>query len=50
MKDDLGGRIMKGFVMLRPNIYGYVGDVWLYLTDDGYVDEISKSTKKFIIK
>ena len=43
MKDELGGRIMKKYVALRPNMY-------TYLTDDGHVNEKAKGTKKYVIK
>ena len=43
MKDELGGRIMKEFIELRPKCYSY-------LTDDGNVDKKAKGTKKCVIK
>ena len=39
MKDELGGKIMKEFVTLRPKIYSY-------LTDDCEEDKKAKGTKK----
>ena len=43
MKDELGGRIMKEFIGLRPKCYSY-------LTADGNVDKKAKGTKKCVIK
>ena len=43
MKYEMGGRIMREFVGLRPKMYSY-------LTDDGCADKKAKGTKKFIIK
>ena len=43
MKDELGRKIMKEFVGLRPKCYSY-------LTDDGNVDKKAKGTKKCVIK
>ena len=43
MKDELGGRIMKEFIGLRPMCYSY-------LTDDGNVDKKSKRNKKMCDK
>ena len=43
MKDELGGKIMKVFIGLRPKCY-------LYLTDDGKIDKKAKGTKKCVIK
>ena len=43
MKDELGGKIMKKFIGLRPKCYSY-------LTDDGNVDKKAKGTKKCVIK
>ena len=43
MKDELGGKIMKKFIGLRPKCYSY-------LTDDGNVDKKSKGTKKMCDK
>ena len=40
MKNELGGRIMKEFIALRPKMY-------LYLTDD---DMKAKGTKKYVMK
>ena len=37
-KDEIGGRIMKEFIGLRPKCYSY-------LTDDGSVDKKAKGTK-----
>ena len=42
MKDELGGAIMKEFVVVRPKIYGYI-------IDDGRVDKKVKGIKKCII-
>ena len=42
MKDELGGKIMKEFVGLRPKYYPY-------LTDDGKIDKKAKGTKKCVI-
>ena len=42
-KDELGGKIMKEFIGLRPKYYSY-------LTDDGNVDKKAKGTKKCVIK
>ena len=39
IKDELGGKIMKEFIGLRPKCYSY-------LTDDGNVDKKAKGTKK----
>ena len=39
MKDELGGKIITGFVTLRPKTYSY-------LTDDGKEDKKAKGTKK----
>ena len=39
MKDELGAKIIMGFVTLRPKTYSY-------LTDDGKIDKKSKGTKK----
>ena len=38
MNDELGGKITKEFIGLRPKCY-------LYLTDDGNVDKKAKGTK-----
>ena len=43
MKDELGGKIMKEFIGLRPKCYSY-------LTDDGNVDKKAKGIKKCVIK
>ena len=43
MKDELGGKIMKEFIELRPKRYSY-------LTDDGNVDKKAKGAKKCLIK
>ena len=43
MKDELGGRIMKEFIGLRPKCYSY-------LADDGNVDKKAKGTKKCVIE
>ena len=43
MKDELGGKIMKEFIGLRPKRY-------LYLTEDGNVNKKAKGTKKCVIK
>ena len=43
MKDELSGKIITGFVTLRPKTYSY-------LTDDGKEDKKTKGTKKCIIK
>ena len=43
MKDELGGRIIREFVALRPKIYSY-------LTDDCKEDKKAKGTKKCVIK
>ena len=43
MKDELGARIMKEFIGLRPKYYSYS-------TDDGNVDKKAKGTKKCVIK
>ena len=43
MKDELGGKIITGFVTLRPKTYSY-------LTDDGKEDKKAKGTKKCVIK
>ena len=43
MKDELGGKIVTEFVILRPKTYSY-------LTDDGKEDKKAKGTKKCIIK
>ena len=43
MKDELGGKIMKEFVGLRPRTYSY-------LTDNGSEDKKAKDTKKCVIR
>ena len=43
MKDELGGKIITGFVTLRPKTYSY-------LTEDGKRDKKAKGTKKCTIK
>ena len=43
MKDELGGRIITEFVVLRPKTYSY-------LTDDFKEDKKTKGTKKCVIK
>ena len=43
MKDELGGRVIAEFVVLRPKTY-------LYLTDDYKENKKAKGTKKCVIK
>ena len=43
MKDELGGKIITEFVILRPKTYSF-------LTDDGKEDKKAKGTKKCVIK
>ena len=43
MKDELGGRIITEFVILRPKAYSY-------LTDDFKEDKKAEGTKKCVIK
>ena len=43
MKDELGGKIMKAFIGLRPKFYSY-------LTEDGKLDTKVKGTKECVIK
>ena len=43
MKDELGGKIMKEFIGLRPKCYSY-------LTDDGKIYKKAKGTKKMCDK
>ena len=43
MKDELGGKIITEFVILRPKSYSY-------LTDDGKIDKKAKGTKKCVTK
>ena len=43
MKDELGGKIITEFVILRPKTYSY-------LTDDDKRDKKAKGTKKCVIK
>ena len=38
MKDELGGKIMKGFIGLKPKCYSY-------FTDDGKIGKKAKGTK-----
>ena len=38
MKDELGGKIMKEFIGLRPKCYSY-------LTEDRHVDKKARGTK-----
>ena len=42
-KDELGGKIMTGFVELRPKTYSY-------LNDEGGVEKKAKGTKKYVTK
>ena len=42
-KDELGGKIITEFVILRPKTYSY-------LTDDGKEDKKAKGTKQCVIK
>ena len=42
-EDELGGKIMKEFVGLRPKCYSY-------LMDDGKVDKRAKGIKKCVTK
>ena len=42
MKDELGGKIMKEFIGLRPKCYSY-------LTDDGKIYKKVKGTKKCVV-
>lgn len=44
MKDELGGRIMKSHVALRPNTQHVT------YTDSGHVNKKAKYTKKYVIK
>ena len=43
MKDEIGGKIMREFVALRPKTYSY-------LMFDGWSDKKAKGTKKCVIK
>ena len=43
MKDELGGKVIAEFAILRPKTYSF-------LTDDGKEDRKAKGTKKCIIK
>ena len=43
MKEELGGKIMREFVALRPKTY-------YYLMDDGSEYKKAKGTKKCVIK
>ena len=43
LKDELGGKIIREFVTLRPKTYSF-------LTDDGKEDKKAKGTKKCVIK
>ena len=43
MKDELGGKVITEFAILRPKTYSF-------LTDDGKEDRKAKGTKKCIIK
>ena len=43
MKDELGGKIITEFVILRPKTYSF-------LTDDGKEDKKTKGKKKCVIK
>ena len=43
MKDELGGKIITGFVTLSPKTYSF-------LTDDGKKDKKAKRTKNCVIK
>ena len=43
MNDELGGKIMKEFIRLRPKCY-------VYLMDDGNVDKKARGTKTCVIK
>ena len=43
MKDELGGKIMTEFVVLRPKTYSY-------LMDDANSDKKAKGTKRGAIK
>ena len=42
MKDELDGKVMTGFVPLRPKIYRY-------LTDENDEDHKAKDTKRCVI-
>ena len=43
MKGELGGRIMKEFVALKPKLYSY-------LADDGHVGKKTKDAQRCEIK
>ena len=43
MKDELGGREMEEFNVLRPNIYSY-------LTNNVHIDKGQKPQKRCVIK
>ena len=43
MKDELGGKVIAEFAILRPKTYSF-------LTDDGKEDKKAKGTKKCVIK
>ena len=43
IKDELGGKIMREFVALRPKTYSYI-------MDDVSNDKKAKGTKKYVIK
>ena len=43
MNDELGGKVMKEFVVLRLKMSSYI-------TDDGCIDKKAKGTRKCVIK
>ena len=43
MKDELGGKILTEFALLRPKMYSY-------FTDNDNDDKKAKVTKRFVIK